>query len=264
MIRKKLLIFVTVSVIAVSYAKATMPDARYDSVCTRQMHPFAYKQLIVPVSLMVVGSLRLVGNPDDNKLVSLDHRIRDERMHHIKKPFRLDDYTQYSPMVAVYVLNVCGVKGRHNFRDRTVILATSNLLMVISVSAVKYTSGVPRPFDPPGDPIRDAFPSGHTATAFMAAEYLRMEYKDVSPWYGFAGYTVAVYTGLMRVYNDAHWLSDVIAGAGFGMLSTKTAYWIYPSIQRALFKKTRTSSVNTTAIPFYYGKSAGFNMCMTF
>ena len=73
-------------------------------------------------------------------------------------------------------------------------------------------------------------------TAFAAAEFMRQEYKDVSPLYGIAGYGAATITGILRLYNNKHWVSDVVAGAGFGILSTRLAYWIYPVIKRKLFK----------------------------
>ena len=73
-----------------------------------------------------------------------------------------------------------------------------------------------------------AFPSGHTATAFVAAEFIQQEFKDASPWYGFAGYTVATATGTLRMLKNAHWFSDVVAGAGVGILTTKLTYLAYP------------------------------------
>jgi membrane-associated phospholipid phosphatase len=59
-----------------------------------------------------------------------------------------------------------------------------------------------------------SFPSGHTATAFVSAEFLRQEYKHLSPWITTGGYAMAVLTGYLRMYNNKHWLSDVAAGAG--------------------------------------------------
>jgi membrane-associated phospholipid phosphatase len=52
-------------------------------------------------------------------------------------------------------------------------------------------------------------------------------YKDVSIWYGISGYIIASGTGVLRIYNNRHWLTDVAAGAGM-ILCTKTAYWLYP------------------------------------
>ena len=79
-------------------------------------------------------------------------------------------------MFAVYGLNLCGVKGRHSFTDRTIILATAYALMGITVNTFKMTASVERP----DGSSRNSFPSGHTATAFMGAEFLRKEYWDVS------------------------------------------------------------------------------------
>jgi len=64
---------------------------------------------------------------------------------------------------------------------------------------------------------------------------LWQEYKDVNIWYGISGYVVATGTGLFRMYNNRHWLSDVIMGAGIGILSTKVAYWAYPFVNKLLF-----------------------------
>ncbi|PIH02800.1 hypothetical protein CS542_03390 [Pedobacter sp. IW39] len=50
-----------------------------------------------------------------------------------------------------------------------------------------------------------SFPSGHTANAF-AAEFLNQEYRDVSPWIGYAVYTVATASRVLRMYNNKHWV----------------------------------------------------------
>jgi membrane-associated phospholipid phosphatase len=102
----------------------------------------------------------------------------------------------------------------------------------------------------------NSFPSGHTATAFANAEFMRMEYKDVSPWYGIAGYAVATGTGLLRMYNNKHWFNDVVAGAGFGIAGTRLAYWLYPKIQHSLF---HGKSTGTVLMPTYQSGSLGFS-----
>jgi membrane-associated phospholipid phosphatase len=89
----------------------------------------------------------------------------------------------------------------------------------------------------------ESFPSLHTARAFANAEFLRVEFKDVSPWYGIAGYTIAAATGYLRIYNNKHWLSDIVAGAGLGILSTKIAYWLYAKIGKLVFDKRSETSV---------------------
>ena len=70
---------------------------------------------------------------------------------------------------------------------------------------------------------------------------MRREYWNTSPWIGVAGYAVAAGTGFLRMYNNRHWLTDVIAGAGFGILSAEAAYWLYPVIKKTFFKKRHDS-----------------------
>ena len=65
-------------------------------------------------------------------------------------------------------------------------------------------------------------------TAFMGAEILRREYGEEYPGIAIAGYTVATGVGLMRIYNNRHWASDVLAGAGIGILSASLTYWLAP------------------------------------
>ena len=127
-----------------------------------------------------------------------------------------------------------------------------------TVNIVKNTGNIERP----DGSSNNSFPSGHTATAFMGAEFLYQEYKDVSIWYGISGYIVAAGTGYFRMYNNRHWLSDVAAGAGIGILSTKIAYWIHPLIKRSIFKDKE--STNGIVMPFYNGKEFGLGMSITF
>ena len=70
---------------------------------------------------------------------------------------------------------------------------------------------------------------------------MRQEYKDVSPWYGIAGYVAATTTGALRMFNNKHWFRDVVAGAGFGILSTQVAYVLAPVIIKKLFQKKTTT-----------------------
>jgi membrane-associated phospholipid phosphatase len=64
------------------------------------------------------------------------------------------------------------------------------------------------------------------------------QYGDQSVWYTIGGYTVATATGTFRMLNNRHWLSDVLVGAGIGILSAKASYIIYPWIKNRLLKIT--------------------------
>ncbi|HSH19604.1 MAG TPA: phosphatase PAP2 family protein, partial [Draconibacterium sp.] len=131
----------------------------------------------------------------------------------------IDDYLQYVPGAAVYALNLFGVKGKNNFGNRTAIVIKSLLINDLLVSNLKSWVDSKRPN---GEPR--SFPSGHTSTAFVLAQFMHHEFGDRSIWYSIGAYSCATTVGLMRVTKDAHWISDVIAGAGFGMLSTELIY----------------------------------------
>jgi membrane-associated phospholipid phosphatase len=182
---------------------------------------------------------------ENDGLKNLNAEFKDElyaESPHKKIP--IDNYLQFAPAAAVYGLNALGIKGKHNFRDRSMIYAMSNIILTGTVFSLKKITAVQRP----DGSAYTSFPSGHTAEAFASAEFMRMEYKDVSPWYGIAGYAMAASTGYLRMYNNKHWLSDVVAGAGVGIASTKLAYWLYPKIQHKLFKDKLP---NTVVMPAY-------------
>ena len=98
----------------------------------------------------------------------------------------------------------------------------------------------------------------------MGAELLYQEYKNVSPWYGISGYVVAATTGVLRIQNNRHWLTDIAAGAGIGILSAKTAYWLFPVINKIFTKKEVNSKIKTAFLPYYDGKNTGFGLVSTF
>ncbi len=66
----------------------------------------------------------------------------------------------------------------------------------------------------------DAFPSGHTASAFAAAATFADVYGD-TPWVPYASYSVASAVAVSRVMEQAHWLSDCFVGGMIGYFSTQ-------------------------------------------
>ncbi|GAO41694.1 hypothetical protein FPE01S_01_07080 [Flavihumibacter petaseus NBRC 106054] len=148
--------------------------------------------------------------------------IRDFRNRYIPT-FRhhYDDYLQYMPAVAVFGLNAAGVKGKNTLKRASVSYVFSAVTMAILVNTVKYTAKVERP----DGTERNSYPSGHTANSFMNATFLHKEYGQYrSPLYSVAAYGAATVTGISRELNNRHWVSDVLAGAGIGILSTELGY----------------------------------------
>ncbi|TFG74685.1 MAG: phosphatase PAP2 family protein [Flavobacteriales bacterium] len=228
-----------------------------DSAVTPDPLRFSYKALIIPTVLIGYGTIGI----ESDQLKLFNTEIREEVKENIDQQLTIDDFSQYAPALSVYGLNALGIKGKHNFKDRTVILATSYLIMASSVVGLKKITRVERP----DGSSMDSWPSGHTATAFMGAEFLWQEYKDVSIWYGITGYAIAVGTGAFRIYNDRHWFTDVAAGAGIGILSTKIAYWINPFIQEKVFGKKRTENLSSASLmPFHSSEGTGLGVVFQF
>lgn len=111
------------------------------------------------------------------------------------------------------------------------------VLSGIVTGGLKGFAGRARPYRSVGDPsdfklfsgVRDgsrqSFPSGHTTSAFAFAGAIDRELRVLHPaearWAGPLLYTAAGLTGVARMHADKHWASDVILGAGVGLISAR-------------------------------------------
>ena len=212
------------------------------------------KSFILPGALIALGTW---GNEND-WFVGRNKDIRDELQEDKHSSIIIDDYTQFAPFAATYALGAFGIKAKHTFKQRVIVGCIAVGISQLFVQSLKYTVKTERP----DHSKRNSFPSGHTTMAFVGAEMLWQEYKDYSPWIAYSGYAVAAGTGFLRMYNNRHWLSDVIAGAGFGMLSTKLAYWLYPKIWP---NKSKGICAGVNVLPVSYGKNnIGLSMTLDF
>ena len=133
----------------------------------------------------------------------------------------IDDYTQFFGPAMVVGLKLGGYEGRSDWPRLLASAGMSYLIMAGLVNGIKYTAKEMRP----DGSTANSWPSGHTATAFVGASLLHKEYGLTrSPWWSVAGYGVATATGVMRVLNNRHWISDVMSGAGIGIMSTELGY----------------------------------------
>ena len=150
---------------------------------------------------------------------------------------KFDDYMQYAPWAAHLVMGACGVKGVS--KNRWQVLTADALAAVMMAATVKGLKICVNRTRPNGE--EESFPSGHTAKAFMGATLLAHEYGKHSIWIPIAGYTVATATGVMRVLNNRHYVSDVIVGAAVGILTAELAYWATDAIfnDRKIFKSRK-------------------------
>jgi hypothetical protein len=203
--------------------------------------------IAVPGAMIVYGLIAL----KNKELIRFNHRIRED-IHPVTPGVArpLDDYLQFAPAIAAFSLPLIGVHGQHNFVDQVMIFGLSNVIMGLTVYPAKRIFNSMRP----DSSDRFSFPSGHTTEAFANAEFLRLEYRGQSPWYGIAGYAAAATTGYLRMYHDKHWLNDVLAGAGIGILSTRLSWYYYPRLAKLI---TGKPTLKFAVFPTWHQGSAG-------
>jgi membrane-associated phospholipid phosphatase len=120
-----------------------------------------------------------------------------------------------------FTIGLGGVMQVLGKKDRIVglKLLESFLETGLTVSVIKYGLGRHRPgnelkpYEFAGPSLYDSFPSGHTAIAFSTAAVIGESYQC-----GFITYPLAFLVAYSRVYKEAHWASDVLAGAFIGIL----------------------------------------------
>ena len=169
----------------------------------------------------------------------------------------LDNFLVFLPAVGVYGLNWAGVKGKNNFLDRSLIYLVSVSLAGLTTGIIKRSTDVLRP-DGSG---YLSFPSSHTALAFASATFLHEEFKDQSIWYGVAGYSIATASGVLRMLNNKHWMSDVLVGAGIGILATKVTYLLYPLVKDCLGSRDKHKEAsNLSLLPYVAANHYGIHL----
>jgi membrane-associated phospholipid phosphatase len=215
------------------------------------------KSFIVPAALIGIGFwANYDGDGDKGDLINR-YEIQEERMAHFGSfHTSVDNYLQYAPIAAMYTMDAIGFKGTHDAWNQTALLVKSEIFMTVMVESVKYLTHEERP-DGSAD---NSFPSGHTAQAFLSAEMLRREFGKDHPGVAIGGYLAATAVGAMRILNNKHWVSDVIAGAGFGILSVNIAYLTHQNKWPIWKKKPENLSV----MPYYNGSAGGVSAALKF
>lgn len=133
----------------------------------------------------------------------------------------IDDYTRFFGPLMTVGLKLGGYEGHSDWPRLAVSGAMSYGITTCLIYGLKNTATVTRP----DGSSNDSWPSGHAAIAFAGATILHKEYgRTRSPWFSVAGYGMATTTGMMRILHNRHWASDVLSGAGIGIMSTELAY----------------------------------------
>jgi Membrane-associated phospholipid phosphatase len=184
-------------------------DNKLQRITTSKAFQIAY----IPAGLFLLADIASYDN----------YSVRTSRNFNIPQfSNHYDDYLQYAPGVLTYALKACGVEGRSSWGRLATSTGISLAIMGATVNTLKTTIHKERP----DNSANNSFPSGHSAMAFMAATWLHKEYGVTqSPIYSVLGYATATSIAIGRVMNNKHWLSDVLTGAGVGILSSELGYY---------------------------------------
>ncbi len=228
----------------------TLPVAHYDSI---HKINFRYadkkrglKPYIAPALLISAGTV-LHFMPDTKE------QFKNFAQEHFTYQGKIDDYAYYAPLATVYSLQALGIKGKNNFGNVTAIAIKSFVLNAIITTGLKYGVNEERP-----NGGIHSFPSGHTSKAFTLAHILHKEYEEKSVWYSIGGYACATSVGIMRIGKNAHWVSDIFAGAGIGILSTELIYLTH------LYKWDNEHMRRLDIFPFQTKYQKGLTLVYTF
>lgn len=180
--------------------------------------------LIVPVSFILYGSLKSSVNGiqhlDDDIMASI-------KRNHPDFHTNSDDYLAWAPSASIYLMDALHLKTKHTFAEHLILDAGSIIVAGGAGFVMRKITGNIDAYNTQGT----KFPSGHTTNAFRGAEIFRQELKETHPVLSYSGYLVATTVGVLRIYNKNHLLTEVLAGAGLGILSTKLTYWVFDKVK---------------------------------
>ena len=156
--------------------------------------------------------------------LSLDSRMKQRAVEHGLMPELLADVGyEWGGRVGTIVI-LPGIYLTERLRDtprrerlQRLEFAFTSLAVVATITqTLKYTVGRPRPNQQPTPPFPygHSFPSGHASHAFGIAEVVRTIYGNGA---GAVFYGLAAITGISRIHDNKHYLSDVVAGAGLAV-----------------------------------------------
>ncbi len=186
------------------------------------------------------------------------HQDTKERFQHfirsrIDHQNTIEDYLQHGSYGLLIAGQLFGQKPLHTPKGQLIYALTSNIGAVGITSIIKELVNERRPN---GGHL--SFPSGHTTHAFAAATVLYWEYRESNPWIAYSGYSFACATGLLRIVHNRHWINDVLAGAGIGILVPTLVYYYAPFPGM----KWAPASKAISFYPVYHSGGAGMGFSM--
>jgi len=206
------------------------------------------KKSIFPATLILVGIIANNSQFEQNFQINLRNKVGNDFQ------FKIDDYLQFAPIFEMYLADALKVKAKNHWFDQTKYLLISTLISAGITQGFKHLIQKTRP-----DGSSYSFPSGHTTFAVRNATVLYHEFRETAPVLAYSGYVFSATTGAFRMINNKHWLSDVLAGAGLGILVANLVYHFEPFKNFNPFKKVKNVSfiprINNQQYGFYFSYS---------
>ena len=198
----------------------------------KNQNKISYKQFIAPVALITAGTLLLNTKLNDDLQSNANRFFGKDFSTHA------DSALLFVPVAQIYLGKSFGFKPKNDFQHQTINIIVANAIGAVVFTSLKYTVKEERP-----DQSDDlSFPSGHTSIAFTNAALLYYEYKDSDLWYASSGFLFATATGVLRIANNKHYTSDVLAGAGIGLASGLVVSYWNPFKSLTFGKKKKTTA----------------------
>jgi hypothetical protein len=213
-------------------------------------YDFCPSRYILPASLIGVGVAGLaIDGMHDYHLFSRRDSV---------KQIHVDNYLEWGMLGWVFACDLVG-KEKHSVVDQFFVTAIAEGLNAGMTHFLKNQINETRP---DGSPY--SFPSGHTANVFLGAHIAFKEFKDTNMFLACSGYAVGLFVAGSRLYNNRHWACDVVAGAGFGILSAELAYQIYFPIKDAIARHANPSLADRLYLAPMVGNVNGVQFALRF
>lgn len=219
--------------------------------------PASYRTLLLITGIWVAGMS--VGLWLDGPIARMAHRAAIDRDHFGNHVLKMAGDWRFTLAVALALL----VWHRESWRPAG-LLALSATVGGALYTIVKWSAGRQRPvvlIDPFAfnpfvngwkgflDEPNMSFPSGHTCLAFATAATLGL----CIPRWRYAFYGLASIVAVERVAENAHYVSDVIAGAGLGTLSAYLTYacmrWLVGPATNGAAQLVPANIINSSEAP---------------
>ena len=212
------------------------------------------------IEIGVVAGTSVLAYTQDAKIQKYFVAHQTETADNLSK-YVFEPYGRFAPVIigAFYL----GGRLAKDKRLAGTSLTAAKALIVSSVSAniVKQLTHRHRPYqdDIPDHanwdgPFSDfeftSFPSGHSTAAFSMATVFAMEYNSTL-WVPVLAYTLAAGTAVSRLYDNKHWVSDVVIGSALGFVTG-----------RFMWKQTRKGNSRLVLLPSAGTRSASLTFIL--